>query len=74
MKYKVWKRCQNYGLWFSILAFIPLLADTLKVYDINIILPGNYEGIVKALLGILVLGGILSNPTTENKGFKDDKY
>ncbi|WP_432408574.1 holin [Wukongibacter sp. M2B1] len=66
------KRLQNYGLWAAILAFIPLLADSLKVYDINVILPGNYEGLVKGFLGILVLAGILSNPTTSNKGYLDD--
>ena len=65
-------RFKNYGLWAAILAFIPLLVDSLKVYEINVILPGNYEGLVKAFLGILVLAGILNNPVTENKGFLDD--
>jgi len=66
-------RWRNYGLWFSILMFIPLLADALKVYDISIVLPGNYDKLVTALLGIFVLAGILNNPTTKNKGYFDDK-
>lgn len=67
------KRYKNYGLWLSALSFIPFLADGLKVYDINLILPGNYDALVKAFLGILVLAGVISNPTTANKGFLDDK-
>ncbi|MFW9973100.1 MAG: holin [Candidatus Odinarchaeota archaeon] len=66
------KRFKNYALWLAILGFIPMLADSLGVYDINVILPGNYDNLVKALLGILVLAGILNNPTTENKGYSDD--
>ncbi|SHH05720.1 hypothetical protein [Tepidibacter thalassicus] len=63
---------RNYGLWVSILAFIPILADSLKVYDINIILPGNYETLTKAFLSILIIAGIISNPK-EGKWFLDDK-
>ncbi len=67
------QRFRNYALWFSILMFIPLLADSLKVYDISIILPGNYELLVKAFLGIFILAGFLNNPTTQSKGYLDDK-
>jgi len=66
------KRFKNYGLWVSVFAFIPLVVEALGTYDINIILPGNYGKLVQAFLGILVLAGILNNPTTENKGFLDD--
>ncbi|KEH99979.1 holin [Clostridium botulinum] len=66
-------RLKNYGLWSSLFAFIPIFLEGIKVYNINIILPNNYEMIVKALLGLLVLAGILNNPTTDNKGFSDDK-
>ncbi|ONI46105.1 holin [Candidatus Epulonipiscioides gigas] len=62
-------RWKNYGLWAAIFAFIPLL---LSAFGINII-PADYNEIVTAFLGILVLAGILNNPTTENPGFKDDK-
>jgi uncharacterized membrane protein len=65
-------RWKNYGLWAAILAFIPLLVDALKVYNIDVILPGNYDELTKAILGILVLAGILNNPTTQNRGFFDD--
>lgn len=65
-------RWKNYALWASIFAFIPLLLDGLKVYNINAVLPPNYAVLVKAFLGILVLAGIISNPQTDNKGFLDD--
>ncbi|WMJ81005.1 holin [Clostridium sp. MB40-C1] len=67
------KRLKNYGLWAAVLAFIPIFLDGLKIYNIDILLPTNYETIVKSLLGLLVLAGILNNPTTEHKGFGDDK-
>ena len=60
-------RWQNYGLWASILAFIPLV---LSSFGIQII--GDYQEIVNAFLGILVMAGIINNPTTQQKGFKDD--
>jgi len=66
-------RLKNYGLWSSLFAFIPIFLEGIKIYNINIILPNNYDIIVKALLGVLVLAGILNNPTTDNKGFGDDK-
>jgi len=62
-------RFKNYGLWIAILAFIPLLLEALGLN----ILPKNYNELITSLLGILVLAGILNNPTTENKGFFDDK-
>ena len=59
-------RLKNVGLWISIFAFIPLL---LKGFGLDI-LPENYNEIVSAFLGILVLAGILSNPSNGN-GFTD---
>ena len=50
-------RFKNYGLWVSIFALIPLV---LQGFGVNI-LPGNYEEIVVALLGVLVMAGILNN-------------
>ncbi|KMT21494.1 holin [Clostridium cylindrosporum] len=61
-------RWKNYGLWVSIASFIPLI---LQGFGLNI-LPGNYSEIINALLGILVMAGIISNPTTESKWFSDD--
>lgn len=62
-----WK---NYGLWAAIAALIPILVQSLGVYDINILLPDNYEQLVATILNILVLAGIISNPSI-GKGFKD---
>jgi uncharacterized membrane protein len=62
------KRLRNYGLWVAVAAFIPML---LEAFGLDV-LPENYNQIVKSFLGILVLLGIINNPTTENPGFKDD--
>ncbi|MFR2838137.1 MAG: hypothetical protein ACLTBU_03545 [Zhenhengia sp.] len=61
-------RWRNYGLWAAIAAFIPLLLSGLGIQ----IIPDGYEEIVNAFLGILVLAGIISNPTTSSKWFQDD--
>jgi len=53
-------RWKNYSLWVSVAALIPMI---LQGAGMNI-LPTNYAEITNALLGILVLAGILSNPTT----------
>lgn len=62
-------RWKNYGLWVAIASFIPLV---LQGVGLNI-LPANYTEIINALLGILVMAGIISNPTTSGKWFQDDK-
>lgn len=62
-------RLKNYGLWISILAFIPMFLKGIG-FDV---LPSNYNELVNSFLGILVVSGIVSNPQTENKGFLDDK-
>ena len=59
-------RFKNVGLYVSIFAFIPLL---LKGFGLDV-LPANYSEITNAFLGILVIAGILSNPST-GKGFTD---
>lgn len=64
-----WKRLKNYGLWVSIFALVPLV---LEGFNVNI-LPKNYSEIVTTVLSILVMAGILNNPTTKSKGFSDDK-
>lgn len=60
-------------MWCSICAFLPVLAQSLGAYDIHLILPGNYGELTNAILGLLVLAGIINNPTTVSKGFLDDK-
>ncbi len=65
------KRLRNYGLWVAVAAFALLIAQTLGF----ITLPGQvqqYNQLVNGLLGILVLLGILNDPTTQNTGYKDD--
>jgi uncharacterized membrane protein len=61
-------RWRNYGLWLSIFAFIPML---LKGFNIDV-LPGNYDELVVAFLGILVLAGIINNPK-EGNWYLDNK-
>lgn len=68
---KIKSRLKNYGLWISILAFIPILFDSLNFYGAGVQLPDNYEVLGKAFFGILVLAGILNNPD-KGKGFKDN--
>jgi uncharacterized membrane protein len=60
------ERWKNYGLWASIVAFVPLLLEGFGVD----VLPKNYTEITKALLGILVLAGIINNPSV-GKGYID---
>ena len=59
-------RFKNVGLYVSIFAFIPLF---LKGFGLDV-LPTNYSEITNSFLGILVIAGILSNPST-GKGFTD---
>ena len=61
-------RWRNYGLWLSIAAFIPLL---LSSFGFNV-LPANYQEIISAFLGILVMAGIINDPNTSRKWFLDD--
>ncbi|MFR5264338.1 holin [Clostridium sp.] len=67
-KLSIKDRLRNYGLWISVAALIPMV---LKGFNINI-LPENYDQIIIAILSILVMAGILNNPTTECRGFLDD--
>lgn len=61
-------RFKNKGLWVSVAALIPMI---LKGFNINI-LPENYNDIINLILGVLVMAGILSDPTT-GKGYLDVK-
>lgn len=62
-------RLKNYGLWVSVIAFIPMLMQS---FGMNV-LPTNYSDVAMAFLGILVLLGLVNNPTTDSKGYGDDK-
>jgi uncharacterized membrane protein len=65
-------RFRNAGLWISVISFIPIVLESFGVA----VLPEQW-GVVKetllALISLLVVFGILSNPTTENAGYSDDK-
>lgn len=63
-------RFRNYGLWVSIAALIPMLLEGAGVD----ILPDNYNAIVNSILSILIILGLINNPTTECKWFLDDRY
>ena len=58
---------KNVGLWISVAALIPMV---FKGFNINI-LPVNYNEIVNTLLGILILAGILNNPSN-GSGYTDN--
>lgn len=60
-------RFKNYGLWVSIAALIPMV---LQGFGLKV-LPENYQEIINAILSILVMAGILNNPTTESKWYGD---
>ncbi|MEA1960169.1 MAG: phage holin [Bacillota bacterium] len=65
-----WKsRLTNYGFWVAVASAVLLLLNALKL-GINV---EQYNEIINAILGILVMLGVISNPTTNNRGFGDDK-
>ena len=61
-------RLKNYGFWVSMFALIPLLAEAFGFE-----LAPNYDEIITVVLSMLVMLGIVSNPTTSAKWFNDDK-
>lgn len=65
------KKIRNYGLWVAVLSlFVPEVVTALHTYNINLILPENYQTLVEYGLKALVLMGVISNPK-EGKWFKD---
>jgi uncharacterized membrane protein len=60
------ERFKNYGLWLSIGSFSILLLQTLGI-DLDL---GKYEQLYNAFLSILVMAGIINNPSI-GKGFLD---
>jgi uncharacterized membrane protein len=61
-------RWRNYGLWTAIAALVLLV---LQAFGIEID-AGQYDKIVTAVLGVLALAGVISNPT-DGRGFTDTK-
>lgn len=70
MKINFKDRIHNKFFWVSIFAMIPLAAYTFG-FDMDFI-PKNYEELVVAILNVLVLAGVINNPTTDNKWLSDD--
>lgn len=65
-----WKsRMRNYGLWVALASFVLLM---LQNFGVNVDV-GRYEEAVNAFLVLMVTIGLINNPTTETKGFGDDK-
>jgi uncharacterized membrane protein len=65
-----WKsRFRNYGLWvyFASLVFLLLHGVGVEIVD------GYYDRVVDFFLGMLVLFGIVNNPTTTHRGYLDDR-
>lgn len=60
------KRFKNLGLWMAIASFVLLI---LQMFGVEIA-PEKYYELVNGFLGILILLGIVSNPTKpDSKGF-----
>ncbi len=59
---KILNRFRNKGLWLSIFAFIPMVAQSFGWHGI----PSNYSDVVNSLLSILIVAGILNNPQSGN--------
>lgn len=62
-----YSRFQNYGLWVAVAALIPLI---LEAAGLNV-LPANYKELVTGILGVLILAGVINNPTS-GRGYKDE--
>ena len=70
-------RFKNYGLLMAITSQLLLVAQLGAAlffdYKITEELKGEIVAFVDAVLILLSVLGIVNNPTTENKGFGDDK-
>lgn len=60
-------RFRNYGLWVAIGSFLLLVLQSFGL-DIDV---GQYDKLLDAFLSILVLAGIINNPSN-GKGFFDN--
>jgi len=60
-------RFRNYGLWVAIVALIPLIFEAAGAN----VLPANYEALSGGILGVLVLAGVINNPSN-GTGYKDE--
>jgi phi LC3 family holin len=65
-------RFKNAGLWLSLVGLVFLFLQTIGV-DVSLSQQEAINRFVDAIVGVLVVAGILNNPTTDNMGFFDDK-
>jgi uncharacterized membrane protein len=61
-------RLRNYGLWVAVFA---LAVAALQQAGVQFV-PEQWEKLFKLTMDVLILLGIISNPTTQNPGFGDD--
>ncbi|WP_044640957.1 phage holin [Risungbinella massiliensis] len=65
---RIKQRLRNYGLWIAVASLVLMV---LRAFGIDLV-EEQYDSIVDSILGILVLLGIINNPTSNNQGFWDD--
>ena len=61
-------RLKNYGLWVSVASLTFMVLQNAGIQ----VTPESRDLYQNSILGILILLGIINNPTTDNKGFGDD--
>jgi uncharacterized membrane protein len=62
------KRFKNYGLWVAVAALVGMILQDAGFS----ITPEKYDAYVNAILTVLVLAGIVNNPTS-GRGFRDEE-
>jgi uncharacterized membrane protein len=62
------KRLKNYGLWVAVAALVGMILQDAGIS----ITPEKYDAYVNAILTVLVLAGIVNNPTS-GRGFRDEE-
>jgi uncharacterized membrane protein len=69
---KSWKnKLRNYGLWIAIASLVAIFVP--RLFGIEFPL-GDWKIFVDSILSILVIFGILNNPSTNSYGWKDDEF
>jgi uncharacterized membrane protein len=59
------KRFTSYVFWGSVASFVYVMLESFNLINVA---PNSYESIVGSILGILVLWGIIHDPTKEEEG------
>lgn len=61
---------KNYGLWVSIFSLIGIIMGNYGLYSMVGLTQDSFKQIVDGVLGILVLAGVISNPSV-GTGYSD---